>query len=128
MSGSYRSVDEVTITMNGKAFEDLTPMPYSSYYHCIAALNSDILFTTGLGYYKDKTYLYYRNTGEWVPLPDMPTGRDSMGCGVVMDDTGSTEVVVVGGYNFYSNERVDTVEIFNIEEETWRTGMYFTRF
>ena len=126
MSGGYPSYDEVTITMDGETFEDLTPMPYSSYYHCIAAINSDILFTTGLGNGKDQTYLYYRDTGEWVPLPDMPTGRYSMGCGVVVDDTGSAEVVVVGGLG--SGQYLDTVEIFNLEETTWRTGMCFKRF
>ena len=129
MSGGYPSYDEVTITKDGETFEDLTPMPNSKWFHCIAAVNSDILFTTGLttgnGY--KKTYLYYRDTGEWVPLPDMPTGRNGMGCGVVVDDRGSDEVVVVGGYDS-GGHYLDTVEIFNLEEATWRTGRYFKQF
>ena len=127
MSGGLSSYDEVTITMEGETFEDLTPMPYSAYSHCIAAINSDILFTTGLGSGDDESYLYYRDTGEWVPLPDMPTGRNGMGCGVVVDDTGSAEVVVVGGYDS-GGHYLDTVEIFNLEEATWRTGTYFKQF
>ena len=83
MSGGCCPVDEVTITMDGEVFEDLTPMPYTALYHCIVAISSDILFTTGLGSGNDETYLYYRDIGEWVPLPNLPTstGRDSMGCG-----------------------------------------------
>ena len=127
MSGGYPYYDEVTITMDGEVFEDLKPMPYSSYIHCIAAINSDILFTTGLGSGDDESYLYYRDTGGWFPLPNMPTGRYNMGCGVVVDDTGSANVVVVGGTNS-SGQDLDTVEIFNLEETTWRTGTYFKRF
>ena len=52
----------------------------------------------------------------------MPTGRLYTGCGVVRLEDGSNYVVVVGGLN--ANNRVDTVEIFSVEEQKWRTGYH----
>ena len=59
-----------------------------------------------------------RETNEWETLPNLPTGRYSGGCGVVRNGTG-TYVVVVGGY--YSDYS-DVVEIYSIEEGTWKSG------
>ena len=42
-----------------------------------------------------------------------------MGCGVVSDGSGKVEVVVVGGYN---SGYLNTVEVFNIAENSWRTA------
>ena len=121
--------DAVTITNDAKEFYDTSPMPYGGgSSHCIAAIDANRLFTTGLDSFgdEDKSYLYYKDTGEWAPLPDMPTGRYEMGCGVVRDGNGQIEVVVVGGRVY--PDYINTVEIFNIEEATWRTGKYFKYF
>ena len=131
MSGGLNSY-EVTITKDAENFESLAPMPRFSSDHCVAGIDSNMLFTTGLGSHDNETYMYYRDTGEWVQLADMPTGRNSMGCGVVGDGNGMAEVVVVGGElppfldtpgNGYD---LDTVEIFNVATEAWRTGKNFT--
>ena len=121
------SFDEVTVTKDGAEFEEVEPMPSASYYHCVAAVNDNMLFTTGLGFYDDESYMYYKDTKEWVTLPNMPTGRNSMGCGVVSDSSGKVEVVVVGGYGF-GNLQLNTVEVFNVAENSWRTGEYFKQY
>merc|ERR1719245_1866346 len=87
-------------------------MPYGSKLHCVAAIDANTIFVTGLGTFDDQSYTYDRDTKEWYYLPNMPTGRLGMGCGVVRDDSGNVEVV--GG------ERFGVVEIFNIEENSWR--------
>ena len=118
---SLTCYDEVTITKDGEVFDDLAAtLLYTSYDHCTAAINANMLFTTGLGDGKNETTMYYKDRlPETYILPDLPTGRDQMGCGVVMNGSGSAEVVVVGGYDY---SYLNTVEIFNIEENTWRTG------
>ena len=100
MSGGFVT-NEVTLTKDGVEFEQLEPVGdiYYSYFHCIAAVNSSMLFTTGLGSNDDESYMYYKDTKEWVSLPNMPTRREGMGCGVVRDENGKIEVVVVGGGN-----------------------------
>ena len=119
MSGGGLDDDEMTVTKDIVEFEELEPMPYASYDHCVAAVNANTLFTTGLGSSDDESYMYYKDTKEWVSLPNMPTGRYAMGCGVVSDGSGKVEVVVVGGYN---SGYLTTVEVFNIEENSWRTA------
>ena len=109
----------VTTTKDGKEFESLAAMPYSSDGICVAGIDTNSIFITGLGWDYDMSYMYYKDTGEWVTLPNMPTGRDSMGCGVVRDGSGRAQVVVVGGAKY---EHLNTVEIFNVEEEKWSTG------
>ena len=48
-----------------------------------------------------------------------------MGCGVVSvtgaDGSEQLEAVVVGGFDDL-DDRLDVVEIFNIEDGTWRSG------
>ena len=117
----------VTTTKNAVDFEELAPMPtgISSTQHCIAAIDADTIFTTGLGIEEDESFMYYRSTGQWVSVPNLPTGRSGMGCGVVMDGSGRAEVVVVGGIDkdaFGLSGFLDTVEIFNVVEGSWRTG------
>jgi len=119
MSGGYYDGDDLsstTITKDGEEFESLAPMPYTASVHCVAAIDNNTMFTTGLGRRYDESFLYNRSTGEWVSVPKMPTGRIDMLCGVVMDGSGQAQVVVVGGLG------LDVVEIFNVQEETWRTA------
>ena len=120
MSGGYEDYDEdiysaeVTITGDAEYFEELEPMPYSSAFHCVAAINANTIFVTGLQPSLNKSFKYDRDTKEWVPLPNMPIGRSYLGCGVVRDASGKTEVVVVGG------DYLVEVEIFDFEENSWR--------
>ena len=126
MSGG--DVDEVTITEDAEHFEELEPMPYSSIDHCVAAINENTIFLTGLGLKNDESFKYDRDTKEWISLPNMPTGRYSLGCGVVRDGSGKIEVIVFGGRKcrrqsaLCSADGMDVVEIFDIEENSWRTA------
>ena len=51
----------------------------------------------------------------------MPTGRLNNFCGQVNTAQGKQEIVVAGGNDGLSV--IDTVEIFSVEDETWRTGL-----
>ena len=117
---SDRYSDRVTTTKDGKEFEPLAAMPYSSDEICFAGIDTNMIFITGLGRRYNLSYMYYKDTGEWVTLPNLPTGRYGMGCGVVRDGSGRAQVVVVGGALY--SEYLNTVEIFNVEEEKWSTG------
>ena len=115
----------MTVTKDGVKFEGLEPMPYGGTAHCIAAVNETTLFVTGLGSSHYFSYMYYADTKEWVSLPNMPTRREGMGCGVVRDENGKIEVVVVGGAIDNLDTYLNTVEVFNVAENSWRTGEFF---
>ena len=134
MSGGLRSGRNVAVTKNAKDFDALALKPIATDWHCVAAIDEDRIFVTG-GFTRNswsgvtarnESFMYSKTNGEWVSLPNMPTARWVMGCGVVRDDDGKVEVVVVGGYNGTENSngiRTDKVEIYNVNEESWRTGM-----
>ena len=113
----------VTYTSSGQDFSDLELLPESSVYYCVTAINSSHIFVTGLGLNDKHTYMYSNWTNEWQSLPSMPTGRRYTGCGVVSSEDGSSSVVVVGGLTAES-DRVDTVEIYSVDEHEWRTGLF----
>ena len=117
------------VTKNAEDFEELPPMPYKSYWHCVAAIDENRIFVSGVGSgslssakANEKALMFHKSRGQWESLPNMPTPRWSMGCGVVRDGKGGVEVVVVGGYVAPGRERTYVVEIFNVNEERWRTG------
>merc|ERR1712117_219749 len=111
----------VTITRDAKEFENLPPLPLVPGYHCIAAIDENKLFVTGLGGNEDGTFIYSKDTGDWSNVPDMPRKRTSPACGVVRDGDGKSEVVVVGSTEWGSGMG-HVVDIFSVEEETWRTA------
>ena len=45
------------------------------YNYCVAGIDADHVFVTGIGDENDESYMYSRLTDEWQPLPNMPTGR-----------------------------------------------------
>ena len=112
----------VTFTSSGQDFKDLELLSDSSVYFCVTGINSTHIFMTGLGLYDTDTYIYSTWTNQWQSLPPMLTGRRYTGCGVVRLEDGSNSVVVAGGLTPYS-DRVDTVEIYLVEVQMWRTGL-----
>ena len=116
----------VTYTTSGLYFRDLALLPESKVYFCATGINSSHIFVTGLGGNDKSTYMYSAWTNQWQSLPPMPTGRRYTGCGVVRLEDGSTHVVVAGGLHEDGSNRVDTVEIYSIEEEEWRQGLSFS--
>ena len=120
--GATADSADVTTTRDAKEFECLAPMPYVSNYHCIAAIYESLIFATGLGENNDLTFMYIKDSEAWSPMPNMPSGRQDMGCGVFRHGVGKPEVVVVGGSMPDPPYYLDVVEIFSVEQETWRTG------
>ena len=122
-------VDNVTLTTNGEDFTELpTPVPEEYSGYCVAGIDKNRIFVTGLGIngldVTGHTYMYYKDLDQWDDtLPQLPLGRFvSNNCGVA-NQNGHISVVVVGGYIYstYFSE----VNIFSVEERTWRTGNPF---
>ena len=111
--------NNVTYTSSGEDFYDLTPVPEDGKYHCAAAINSSHLFVTGLGPIDNKSFMYSKWSNQWERLQDMPTGRRYGGCGVVRSANGSISVAVVGGLDITGEHRLNTVEIYSVEENSW---------
>ena len=61
MSGGYTQYDKVLVTKDAQEFEDLEELDPILTQHCIVAVNSNMLFSTGLGYNDDESYMYYRD-------------------------------------------------------------------
>ena len=114
--------NNVTYTTSGQHFKDIEPLPDSSYYYCVAGINSSHIFVTGLGLSDKNTYMYSSWTDQWQSLKPMRTGRRYTGCGVVRLYDGAISVLVVGGLTADGN-RVNTVEIYLVEEQEWVTGL-----
>ena len=115
----------------------------------MVALDGDNLFVTG-GYIDDdytqktdsnKSFLYHSDIMEWEEVPDLPTARSYLLCGMVHNANGDQEVIAAGGSGGwgprglfaiqkaisarsetkYSYSRV--VEIYNVQSKEWRRGL-----
>ena len=67
-----------------------------------------------------KTHIYRASTGLWSEVQDMPTGRLNNYCGRITTAEGKQEIVVAGGHG--DTSLLDTVEIYSVEDDEWRTG------
>ena len=111
---------ETRYTQDGEIFGNLPDIPVGLSRHCMVALDSDDLYVTG-GYTptdgtRGKSFLYHSDTMEWEQLPDIPTPRDNMACGMVHNSAGEQEIISAGG------DYSDLVEIYNLQSGQWRTG------
>ena len=70
----------------------------SSYGHCIAIIDSDRLFATGIHSLSSplsepsKTWLYSKSEKNWSQTEPLPTKRSYMGCGVIRDSLQSNYI------------------------------------
>ena len=112
----------VTKTQDGEIFEDLPPMPVAKVEHCLVALDGGDLFVTGglSPLPSEKTYIFSSTSRHWIEVPDMPTGRYTLMCGLIKTG-GHQEVVAAGGFYF---QYFDTVEIYSVNDNLWRTGKF----
>ena len=115
--------DAVINTRDGEIFEALPPMPAAKVEHCLVALDGGDLFVTGglSPLPSEKTYIFSSISWEWVEVADMPTGRYTLMCGLIHNG-GNREVVASGGFYF---QYFNTVEIYSVEDNSWRTGKFF---
>ena len=67
----------------------------------------------------NRAYRFHKKSEDWTELPNMLSGRTAHNCGVAKAMTGK-EVVVAGGYRYGSP--LNSVEIFSIEDNMWRSG------
>ena len=112
--------DAVTSTLDGDIFEDVPPLPAAKVEHCLVALGGGDLFVTGGLSLEpsEKTYIFSSTSREWVEVADMPTGRYTLMCGLI-ETGGKQEVVAAGGFYF---QYFDVVEIYSVDDNSWRTG------
>ena len=64
----------------------------------------------------NRAFLYSLDEDAWRELPSMGAGRRYHSCGLIEAGEGGKEIVVAGG------EFDSSVEIFSVEEESWRRG------
>ena len=131
MAGGVYADENVESTLDGSAFQPLTPYPYPVQYHCLVSLDDNTLMSIGGsidGYgdtTTDKAYIYKTSTNNWTEVASLKIGRGDHSCGVI-DGIDGKEVVVVSGYNDTSGP-TDSVEIYSVSDNTWRDGTPFPR-
>ena len=68
-------------------------------------------------------YMYSKMEDSWTQLPDMVTARVYMSCGTITNTKGQFEVIVPGGWNLLEpGYYLSSVEIYNVQSETWRVA------
>ena len=54
-------------------------------------------------------------------MTDMPKPRENHSCGLIMHPDNGPEIVVAGGFNSGPGT-LDTVDIYTVDKDSWRTG------
>ena len=115
-------------TYDGVSFRPIAPLPETAFQLCAVALDESSLFVSvgaaDSATYSNVSYIYDGIADSWNRVADMPTGRNGHGCGAI---NGGREVVVAGGASDMGGEPedvedLDSVEIYNVETDSWRTG------
>jgi hypothetical protein len=114
-------------TEDGSIVHSLPDMPHVPHMpiagHCMSVLKGGNIFVAG-GWCEDSKFCFLFNnaTNEWKRGPDMTVeGRRCASWGVITTRDGKEEVVVAGGYND-ENGHYDSVQIFSVQESSWRSG------
>ena len=129
IAGGVNGVDltglaTVANTVDGETVdEELPPMPVGKTEHCLVALDGGDLFVTGglSPEPPEKTFLFRSASRAWTEVAPMPTARYTLMCGLIRSPAGKQEVVAAGGFYF---QYYDTVEIYSIDSNLWRTGKF----
>ena len=103
-------------------------MPLGLWQHCLVSLEGtetgDFLLTGGNegDDANKKTFLY--KEGGWRQVEDMPTARVVLMCGAVRGRPGGpvVSVVAAGGTGVGGGWDLSTVEIYDLESNTWTRG------
>jgi hypothetical protein len=98
-------------------------LPESIGYQYTTVLENGDLFVAVEGS-SQKCFLYKTEEKEWKICPSMLTNKLNAICGAIKREDGREEIVVAGG-NLITNEILDTVEIYSVDESRWRTGTRF---
>ena len=105
-------------------------MPYCTsalakgYDACMVEIDENILLYIGgddAANNYNEVFKYTVSNNTWTRVADMPTGRYQLGCGVVTGSGGGLEVVAVGGVS-NDGQQTAAVEIYSVNEDTWRRG------
>ena len=133
MAGGYNFSDyiaKVEYTRDGERSGEITPLPKSQAYQCLASLNDEALLLTGgsgvatgngYGEYAAEAVKYSSSTMNWTKVADMSRERGRHSCGVI-DGPHGREVLVVGGFD---GQYMSDTEMYNIGNGSWRQGTPF---
>ena len=118
----------------GNTFRNLSTFPALLKGHCAVFINETTLMV--MGGYKfpssvDDTYFLDLASDVWTAGPSLltgdGTGRAYHSCNLVTNCNNKKEVVVVGGWRTATSSEpisiIQTVDIFDVESETWSSGM-----
>ena len=94
-------------------------LPQNMSNHCAVQIDSKNLFIAG-GVGSKFAYILETETGNWIRLDDMGVERNGPGCGLV----NKKDVVIAGGFVSGSTDDLTSVEIFNLDEMSWRSGPF----
>jgi len=100
----------------GATFQELEPLPVARERACVTIVDEKTFYVIG-GQGRNDVYSYDLDTNTWTSKPNLPRVRN-YGLDCVTIDTGlgnGKEIWVVGG-------RSDSVDVFNIGTQQWRSG------
>ena len=74
--------------------------------HCLVRINDTHTYLGGgnAGISFDLAFLYDWVTGTWTELPPSLTKKDNAACGLAVNEDGTADIVVAGGFNSLSVE------------------------
>lgn len=110
----------------GESFEELAPFPALLKGHCAVFLDSNTLMVIG-GYKPfdtvDNTYFLDQASNVWTAGPPLTYARAYHTCNIITDCDGKRQVVVVAGYSTgVAIPLIQTVEIYDVDSQTWSLG------
>jgi hypothetical protein len=117
------SISSAEYSEDGSTFVFLPKMPEGKSFHCMTVLENGDIFVAG-GFQSVSVFIYECDKKQWKKCPDMLTNRINAYCGVIKREDGKEEVVVAGGWNSWDSRTIlDTVEIYNVEDSKWISGI-----
>ncbi len=111
-AGDDDDVPFTTEMWTGTSFEDGPRLPTPMYDHCQFTINSTHVFFVET-YLTGQSFMLDWFAETWTELPGMTVDRTYPSCGLIKNPENGLEVVVV---------QSGVSEIFNIRDESWRTG------
>ena len=123
--GSIISSSTVYIFSDGR-YEEGPLMPIALYYHAMVKINDTTsILVGGLTSDSDYSKRTWYNDGKWLDGPDLEKARYKHSVGIIRDPfTDKIYIVAAGGSKGHGTDSyINDVEILDLQENKWETGM-----
>ena len=127
----WQNAAPLEVTHDGINFELLANYPYPDEIiggdsGCLVILDDERLFLAGGSFYQgtSKAFIYNKSNNTWRAVGDMAQPRSQHSCGLVKSSSGSGYYVAVVGGIRHGYTRIQPIEIFSVDTETWQEGWY----